>query len=112
MVEMERATKTIEIGNGCMATALEGTTGRIRRDNDNLESRCIKCRNEEFITINIMGREETFATWIVDKFISNTQASPKFIWREGLIVMEEFNMWAGTGNTASIGLSVSNSRVQ
>jgi hypothetical protein len=37
MVETEGATETIEVGDGCMTTALEGTTSGIWRDNDDLE---------------------------------------------------------------------------
>jgi hypothetical protein len=112
MIEAERTTETIEVGNSCMTTALEGTTGGIQRDNDDLESRCVKGRYEEFITINIMSREESFATWIVGKFISNAQASPKLIRSKGLIVTDELDMWAGSSHTVAIGLSISNGQVR
>jgi hypothetical protein len=79
MVEVERATEAIEIGNGSMTAALESATGRIRRDDYDLESRSVEGGNEELMAINITGREETFATGVVGKFIGNTQASPKLI---------------------------------
>jgi hypothetical protein len=75
MVETERTTESIEIGNGSMTTALEGATGGIGRNNDDLQSGGVEGGNEEFITINISGWEESFATGIVGKFISNSQAS-------------------------------------
>jgi hypothetical protein len=71
MVEAERATEAIEVGNGSMTTALESTTGRIGRNNDDLESGSVEGGDEEFITINVTGWEESSATGIVGKFISN-----------------------------------------
>jgi hypothetical protein len=71
-----------------MTTALEGTTSRVGRNDDNLQGGSVEGGNEQLITVKVTDRKEAFATGIVCKFISNTQASPKFIGRKRLIVAE------------------------
>jgi hypothetical protein len=112
MVEAERTAESIEIGDGSVTTTLEGTTGGIRGNNDDLQSGGVEGRNEDFITIKITGREESFATGIVGKFISDAQAGPKLIRRKGLIVTEQFHMRTGTGHTATVSLSIDNAGVR
>jgi hypothetical protein len=56
MIEAERTTESIEVGNSCMTAALEGTKGGVWRNNDDLESRSVEGGNEELIAINITGR--------------------------------------------------------
>jgi hypothetical protein len=112
MVEAERTAESIEIGDGSVTTTLEGATGRVRGNNDDLQRGSVESGNEEFISIKITRREESFATGIVGKFISDAQAGPKLIRRKGLIVTEQFHMRTGTGHTATVSLSIDNAGVR
>jgi hypothetical protein len=49
---------------------------------------------------------------IVGKFISNTQASPKFIGRKRLIVAEQVHLVTGTCHTSTVRLGIYNVRVR
>jgi hypothetical protein len=112
MIEAERTTETIEVGNSCMTAALEGTTGGVWRDNDDLESRSVEGGNEELIAINILGREETFAAGVVGKFISNTQASPELMRWKRLVVTKKLHVGTRTSHAAAISLSIDNGGVR
>jgi hypothetical protein len=112
MVEAERTAESIEIGDGSVTTTLESATGGVRGDNDDLQSGGVEGGNEEFITIKITHREESFATGIVGKFISDAQAGPQLIRRKGLIVMEQFHMRTSTGHTSTISLGIDNAGVR
>jgi hypothetical protein len=112
MVEAERKTESVEIGNGCMTAALEGTTGRVWRNNDDLEGRSVEGGNEELIAINISSREETFAAGVVGKFISNTQASPKLMRGERLVMTKKLHVGTCTSHAAAISLSIDNGGVR
>jgi hypothetical protein len=88
VVQAKRTTKSIEVGNGSMTTALEGATSRVGRNNDNLQGGSVEGGNEQLSTVKVTDRKEAFATGVVGKFISNAQAGAKLIGRKRLIVVE------------------------
>jgi hypothetical protein len=95
-----------------MTAALEGTTGGVWRNNDDLESRSVEGGNEELIAINISSREETFAAGVVGKFISNTQASPKLMRGKRLVMTKKLHVGTCTSHAAAISLSIDNGGVR